>query len=191
MRIGEILKQIRFFLRLPYYKLRHNRFGKDVTVVGRSFINDCSIGSYVYIGDGCVINSAAIGNYSCIAPSVQIGGMEHSYWHPSISPKLSDDCISGEKTEIGHDVWIAASAIVKQGVKIGDGAVIGANSFVNKDVPPYAIVVGSPAKVIKYRFTPEEIEIINQTRYWELPPRDARKVLAIVKEKLSQICAVN
>lgn len=110
--------------------------------------------------------------------------MEHSYWYPSISPRLSHYCIFGKKTVIGHDVWIAASAIIKQGVKIGNGAVIGANSFVNKDVPPYAIVVGSPAKILKYRFNQKQIEIIEESKYWEFSPNEARQILARVNEKL-------
>ena len=71
-----------------------------------------------------------IGNYSCIASTAAIGGMEHSYWYPSISPVLSNECIFGKETKIGNDVWIGAHVCVKQGVTIGDGAVIGAGSVV-------------------------------------------------------------
>lgn len=168
-----------------YYKLRNNRISITSEIGPGTHLRNCIIGKHCYIGQNGVLNDVEIGNYTCIAPSVQIGGMEHSYWYPSMSPKLSHECISNRKTIIGHDVWIAASAIIKQGVKIGDGAVIGANSFVNKNVPPYAIVVGTPAIIIKYRYTPEQIGMIESSRFWELPPREARGVLVRINEKIN------
>lgn len=178
------LKKCIGVINILYNKLRYNKISLTSDIGLGTHLRGCSIGKYCYIGDKGFINSAIIGNYTCIAPSVQIGGMEHSYWYPSISPRLSHYCIFGKKTIIGHDVWIAASAIVKQGVKIGNGAVIGANSFVNADVPPYAIVVGSPAKILKYRFNQKQIEIIEESKYWDLPPREARKLLARINEEL-------
>ncbi|EKO3576514.1 CatB-related O-acetyltransferase [Vibrio metschnikovii] len=71
-----------------------------------------------------------------------------------------------ESVIIGNDVWIAAGAVITRGIKIGDGAVIGANAVVTKDVPPYAIVAGIPAKVIKYRFTPEIIQRLLDIQWW-------------------------
>ena len=84
---------------------------------------------------------------------------------------------------MGNDVWVGAGSIIRQGVKIGDGVVVGANSFVNMDVPPYAVVAGSPAKIIKYRFDESTICKIQNTRFWELPPELARKILIELKEK--------
>lgn len=74
---------------------------------------------------------------------------------------------SNEKIAIGNDVWIGANAVILPGVTIGDGAVIGAGAVVTKDVPPYAIMGGVPSKVIRYRFTPEEIEILLNIKWWE------------------------
>lgn len=145
-------------------------------------MRNSKIGDYSYIGSDCVINYASIGNYSCIADGVQIGGMEHPYWDYSISPKLSDHYIFGKETKIGYDVWIAAGCIIKQGVTIGNGAVIGANSFVTKDVPPYAIVFGSPAKVFKYRFNQDVIDEIGKSEYWLNPPQIAKKILNEIKK---------
>ena len=143
-------------------------------------LNECSIGNYVHIGAHCILNLTKIGNYSSIAPHVQIGGMEHPYKDLSTSTFLTDNS-KRLKTEIGNDVWIAAGAIIKTGVKIGNGAVVGANSFVNKDVPPYAIVVGTPAKIYKYRFDENTIAKIEKTRYWELTPSKARQILLDIK----------
>lgn len=68
---------------------------------------------------------------------------------------------------IGNDVWIGANAILLPGVNIGDGAVIAAGAVVTKDVEPYAVVGGVPAKVIKYRFEKEDIDLLEQVRWWE------------------------
>lgn len=169
---------------LPFYKLRHNKIDLTTEIGGNNHLRDCIIGKWCHIGPRGNINSAIIGNYTCIAPSCQIGGMEHPYWDYSISPLLSDKYIFGNKTHIGHDVWIAADCIIKQGITIGNGAVVGANSFVNKDVPPYAIVVGTPAKIYKYRFDEETIEALESSRYWEFEPARAKMILlSVAKNK--------
>lgn len=68
---------------------------------------------------------------------------------------------------IGNDVWIAANVKIKQGVKIGDGAILATECFVTKDVPPYALVGGNPAKIIKYRFTEEQIKDLLEIKWWD------------------------
>jgi len=72
-----------------------------------------------------------------------------------------------EKIVVGNDVWIGTSAIILPGVKIGNGAIIGAGAVVTKDVPDYAIVVGVPARILKYRFNEEQIQILNKVKWWE------------------------
>ncbi len=168
---------------IPFYMIRKNRISIRTEVGRGTFLRGCKIGRWCYIGPKSNINSAIIGNYTCVAPSCQIGGMEHPYWDTSISPLLSEQYIFGKETKIGHDVWIAAGCIIKQGVTIGDGAVIGANSFVNKDIPSYAIAYGTPAKVVKFRFEEEVILALNASHYWEKSPKEAKKILQIIKEK--------
>ncbi len=73
---------------------------------------------------------------------------------------------------IGNDVWIAHGATIMSGVKIGNGAVIGAKAVVASDVPPYAIVVGNPGRVVKYRFTPEQIEKLQAIAWWDWPTKE-------------------
>ena len=109
------------------------------------------IGNYNYIGPGVIINNAIISNFCSIAAYTQIGGMEHDFNKLSTSTSLNPGKKSN-KVQIADDVWIGAAVYLKNGVKIGKGAVIGAGSIVLEDIPPYAIAVGSPAKIIKYRF---------------------------------------
>lgn len=151
-------------------------------------LRGCHIGKYVYIGSHCVLNHVTIGNYACIASTAAIGGMEHSYWYPSVSPILSDQCVFGHDTRIGNDVWIGAHVCVKQGVCIGDGAVIGAGSVVTHDIPPYTIAYGIPAKVIRPRFENEkEKELIVESRFWEKEPDEARMIISrIVNHELNK-----
>lgn len=75
-----------------------------------------------------------------------------------------------KKTYIGNDVWIGENVTIKDGVRIGNGAVIGTAAVVTKDVPPYAIVAGVPAKIVKYRFDPEKIELLQEIQWWDWTP---------------------
>lgn len=85
--------------------------------------------------------------------------------------------------KIGNDVWIGVDCIIKRGLTIGNGAVIGANSVVTKDVPPYAIVVGSPAKIIRYRFEQQKIDLIENSKWWSTPPQKPKKYFKSWREK--------
>ena len=148
------------------------------------FLKQSTIGKGTYIGSYCDINYSIIGNYTCIANGVVIGGMEHPYWDYCMSPRLNSSFIYGNRTIIGNDVWIATGCIIKQGVTIGDGAVIGANSFVNKDVPAYSVVAGTPAKVIRKRFDDTVIEEIEQKQWWSNDLDSAAKSVAVIWEKI-------
>lgn len=185
-----MLKQVIFFIqnifRLPFHYLRHNTVSFTSRIMSHVFIKGTTIGKYCFVGSYSEINNASIGNYTCIANGVVIGGMEHPYWDLSISPKLSSEFVYGKKTTIGNDVWIATGSIIKQGVTIGDGSVIGANSFVNKDVPPYAIVFGSPATIHKFRFNDERIKRIQESDYWNNPPKIAIRILNELKKEADE-----
>ncbi len=133
-----------------------------------------SIGKFTFIGKNTTIGPAvgAIGSFCSIAPDVILGPNSHDINKVSSSTfiqcydshsnfglqKISRDyryykkSLNTKKVIVGNDVWIGYRAIILPGVTIGDGAVIGAGSIVTKDVEPYSIVGGSPAKLIKYRF---------------------------------------
>ena len=111
-----------------------------------------SIGNHVFINSGCKIGQGEIiiKDYVKIAFNVTIVAQNHQYqdW----SKPIYSQGYKEEKIIINEDVWIAANAVVLPGVIIGRGAIIGAGAVVTKDVPPFAIVGGVPAKIIKYRF---------------------------------------
>ena len=154
-------------LKRPLLIYTHNKVPMSSRVDSGCTLRYCDIGKYCFIRSGAQYNHVKTGNYCSFAADVQIGGMEHSLSEYSTSPTLyRDKCISNKCTTIGNDVWIAAGAIIRQGISIGDGAVVGANSFVNKDVPPYAIVAGTPAKIIKYRFGEVEQRKIKESNVW-------------------------
>jgi acyl-[acyl carrier protein]--UDP-N-acetylglucosamine O-acyltransferase len=79
------------------------------------------------------------------------------------------DATSRGEIIVGHDVWIGANAVILSGVNIGNGAVVAAGAVVNKDVPPYAVVGGVPAKLIKMRFEPEQIAALEKIQWWNWP----------------------
>lgn len=141
------------------------------TVIVRSakVSKDSIIGNYTYIGDNCIITKASIGNYCSIAPNVAIGLWEHNLTKFSTSGFLDKKQyvnLTHKECIINNDVWIGTWSIIRRWVTIWNGAVIGANSFVNSDIPPFAIAVWSPAKVIRYRFNENTIERINKSEWW-------------------------
>jgi len=168
---------VKHLFRLPTDWIKKNTIHRTTRISGNSLISKTEIGRGNYIACNTVIINSKLGNYCSIAPGVQIGGMQHSYWWYSTSPRLSDECISNKKTIIGNDVWIAAGCIIKQGVKIGDGAVIGAMSFVNQDIPENSIYFGSPAKFYKKRLNDEIFEKLKKSQYWNHDVSNARKIL--------------
>jgi len=103
--------------------------------------------------------------------------MEHSWWWGSTSPRLSRQCIIGRTSTIEDDVWIGSNAVIRQGVRIGRGAVIGAGAVVLKDVAPYSIVAGVPAREIRKRFPDSIIEQLEASGFWEFSPKKASAIL--------------
>lgn len=185
-----IRRSIKIIATYPKLKLleiiRQNKFGKGSWVAGSTIINHSTLGHYVYVGANCVINHANIGSYCSIAPGVQIGGMEHNYNGLTTCAHLSPDQKFGDVTIIEEDVWIGANVIVKQGVRIGRGAVVGACSFVTHDVEPYSVVYGIPSRFVKYRFSKQVINKLEESRYWEYLPAKSKQVLCKIKKGLVQ-----
>jgi len=152
--------------------------GDCVDIEKRNLIRSATIGDMTYTGADVGIMWAEVGKYCCIARRVEIGGNEHNYHAASMMPtyrlrnKLGGKLSVHQDEEIihiGNDVWIGAGAIIprKPGLVIGDGAVIGSGAVVTRSVPPYAIVAGVPARVIKYRFSEPVIEKLLRLKWWD------------------------
>ena len=142
-----------------------------------------NIGEYTYVGQNGIITSSTIGRYCSIAGNVSIGIGEHKINRVSTNSifyKEPFKTLTEKECTIGNDVWIGTNVVIRRGVTIGNGAIIGANSFVNKDVKPFEIVAGSPAKHIKMRFSEEQISLINDSNWWD-------EGLAEAKEKIKKL----
>lgn len=154
--------------------------GEYITILKNSYVCDKStIGSYNYIGYNTGISKTNIGRYNSIANNVNIGHGEHPLDKISTSSFIintSYDELTKNDCTIAHDVWIGSGATIRRGVTLGIGCVVGANSFVNKTVPPFAIVGGVPAKLIRYRFGENKIARILASKWWELDPAAARAI---------------
>lgn len=157
-----------------------------------SYISSSYLGLASYIAANTQIQKTKIGRFCSIGPNVKCIFGKHpssgfATTHPSffsLSPpinlRLTDKQLFEEFTKpknelgsysinIGNDVWIGANASLMDGITIGDGAIIAANALVNKDVPPYTIVGGVPAKPIKKRFSEEDIEFLLNFKWWDKP----------------------
>ena len=154
------------------------------------------MGRHSYIGTDSWVINAEIGSFCSIADNVYIGGAMHPMDWCSTSPVFQNIKHSSskkhyathdwnpysEKATIGNDVWIGHGAVINQGVIIGDGAVIGSNAVVTKDVPPYAVAAGVPAKILKYRFDEETISKLLKSKWWDLPDDELKELGQYIKE---------
>jgi phosphonate metabolism protein (transferase hexapeptide repeat family) len=153
------------------------------TYVGpRSSLNDTVLGDYGYaVGDNQV-TYATIGKFCNIATGVRINPSNHPWWRPTLHHftyrsasygfHLPDDeeifdWRSKDRVVIGPDVWLGHNSVVMPGVTIGAGAGIGSSAVVTKDVPPFTIVVGVPAKVLRPRFDEATIDRLMRTAWWD------------------------
>ncbi|MBD3652396.1 MAG: CatB-related O-acetyltransferase [Kangiella sp.] len=127
---------------------------------GKSIISkDFKAGEYSFVAEDCRIGpKVIIGNYVMFGPKVSIVGGDHEFTIPGVPIIFSGRPELGQ-TIIEDDVWIGFGAVIMAGVTIGRGAVIAASSVVTKDVPPYSICAGIPARVLKFRFGEDEREI--------------------------------
>jgi acetyltransferase-like isoleucine patch superfamily enzyme len=163
-------------------QITNSKIGKFVSMNNNVKIINCSIGAYTYFAGDDFFRNCELGAFCSIAPRVQAGiGSHPSHGfvstHPAFFSKKSssfqgnfaeDENFEPYKNiQIGNDVWIGRSSILLDGITIGSGAIIGAGAVVTKNVDPYAIVGGVPARLIRKRFTDEQIAFLLELKWWE------------------------
>lgn len=154
-------------------------------------LRNTTLGDYTYVGYNSTMNNVTIGKFCSISKNVNIGLGTHPINFVSTSP-IFFSLRNGtgyswvDKTYfvdtparviIGNDVWIGMNVTIMGGINVGDGSIIGSHALVTKDVPPYAIVGGVPAKIIKYRFPPEIIEKMIRSEWWNLSDQELKTKL--------------
>jgi len=167
----------------------NNRFEPHCRLGGPVYISGSSIGAWTYIEVGSRISCATIGRFCSIAPYVLVGMPEHPLndfvsTHPVFyrhAPQLGWDFVPEDRhtelvpTHIGNDVWIGVGACIRSGLTVGDGAVIAAGAVVARDVAPYEIVGGVPARRIRMRFDEDTIAKLLDERWWDQEEAELRR----------------
>ena len=179
----------RLYLRLKYSNVSigsntsislNTKLSKGVKLIDGCFLGACNIGTFTYIGSNSHFTFTDVGSYCSVGQEVICGMGTHPINFVSTYPGfysqinagsvwfgVSHDFQEQKQSTIESDVWIGARAIIMGGIKIGVGAIIGAGAVVTKDVPPYAIVGGVPATIIRYRFDDEVIKRLLVSKWWE------------------------
>ncbi len=161
-----------------------NTYGPEPQIMGvKEIARGSKIGNYCSIADNLqfICKGTHMTNWVTTYPFNEIWGMNIPLYEINGIKGKAGDLPPASPIIIGNDVWIASNVKIKQGVTIGDGAVLATECFVTKDIPPYAIVGGNPAKIIKYRFTQEQISNLLEIKWWEwsdIAVREAAPLLA-------------
>lgn len=166
----------------------------QATNIASSFLGKSTIGQHSYImGGGLVYDNVNIGRYCSIGFNVNIAPQKHYTGYLTTSP-IATNSLAFEPlpcTTIEHDVWIGNGAIIMSGITIATGSIIAAGAIVTKDVPPYAIVGGVPAKIIRYRFDEPTIQALLDLQWWDLEPEQMAGVeFTDIQTAISQIKAI-
>lgn len=168
---------------------RNTKLGKGVVVGHGTVVANSTIKEFTFINRNAGIFSAEIGPYCSIGPNVLIGENEHLTEKITTCQALYPERIqtssmerNAQRTYIEPDVWVGGGSVILKGIRVGVGSVIGAGAVVTKDVSPFSIVGGVPAKVIRYRFTEEGRRMLLQSNWWNHP---------VVRIRLALIAASN
>lgn len=169
----------KFIKKMHFKAIYNSNIHKSSYVGAGSHIVNVEIGKYSYVGYDCEIINTKIGSFCSLGSNLKIGKASHSMNWVSTSPVFNKNrnCLNKKfsnfsfdpfrTTVIGSDVWFGDNILVKSGVSIGNGAVVGMGSVVTKDIPSFQIWGGNPAKFIKYRFEIATTEILSDIKWWE------------------------
>lgn len=178
----------------------HGKALKNCEIDKNACINYCSnvinssMSRYSYCGYNCWIVNTQIGAFCSISNGVRIGGPSHPIDWVSTSPvfhsgrnmfrkHFSEHYFNPfKKTVIGNDVWIGENALVKAGVTIANGAVVGMGSVVTRDIGPYEIWVGNPARLLRKRFSDENIELLLKIKWWDFSESELKRFAQDITE---------
>ena len=176
----------------PSASVSNSVLGRYTEIAERCRIDEAAIGDYSYVMQDGSVWCATIGKFVNIAASVRINATNHptsratlhhftyraaNYWHDAENEEEFFEWRRGNRVIIGHDVWIGHGATILPGVTVGNGAVIGAGAVVSKDVAPYTIVGGVPAKLIRERFAQEIGARMDELAWWEWDHKRLRAAL--------------
>lgn len=166
---------------LPESEISRSEIERYASIGRLCEIVNSQIGRYTYVSKGTVIANSSVGPFCSIARDVRLGPGNHPTQHISTHPIFystagqcattwgaESEVVENVRTVVEADVWIGIGAIILDGVKIGTGSVIAANSVVTCDVEPYTVVAGTPARPIRKRFNPEQIAGLLASRWWEM-----------------------
>lgn len=170
-----------------FSKIMNSSFEGDNELGDFSCINRSELGRGAHIGVQSYVSDSLIGRFTMIGSRVSLGGFEHpthglavaafqwgqSVSHYDITDMTRESFSRNSKpshmiTSIGSDVWIGNNSVIKSGVRVSDGAVVGAGAVVTKDVKPYEVVVGNPARTLRFRFDSKTIEELLMLKWWNL-----------------------